>query len=226
MNGKIKDLNDPKKLSILKITWPIFFEMLMLMLLGNIDVLMLSQYSDEAVAGVGVANQLMGMSITMFGFVSAGAAVVISQYIGARKTKEAKKVSLVAIILSLMFGLLVSLFFVLFRYPLLRLMLSEDYLLPIAARMVMVVGGFIFIQAVLLTVGSILRSYGFTRDMLFVTIIMNVINAIGNALVIFGLFSIPVLGVAGVAAVTALSKAIGLVIAITLLCKRIPGIFN
>ena len=215
---------DPKKLSIFAVTWPIFLEILMLMLLGNIDVWMLSQYSDEAVASVGVANQLLGMSITMFGFVSAGAAVIISQYIGAKKFDEAKQVSIVAILSAFIFGLIISSIFVIFRFPLLRLLVSEEYLLPRAGTMVLIVGGFIFIQAVLLTTGAILRSHGFTRDMLIVTVVMNVVNATGNALVVFGFFNIPV--VTGVAVVTASSKILGLSIAFFLLNKKIPGIFN
>jgi Na+-driven multidrug efflux pump len=225
--AKMKEvITDPKKLSLFAVTWPIFIEMLMLMLLGNIDVLMLSQYSDEAVAGVGVANQMMQMSVVMFGFVSAGAAIIISQYIGAKKNEDAKRVSMVAIILALIFGLVVSAFFVTMRFPILRLMISEDYLLPFAGTMVLIVGGFIFIQAVLLTTGAILRSHGFTRDMLVVTVTMNIFNAAGNALVIFGLFGLPVFGVQGVAVVTAFSKLLGLSIAFYLLNKRIPGIFR
>ena len=217
---------DPKKLSIFTVTWPIFLEILMLMLLGNVDVWMLSQYSDDAVAGVGVANQLLNMSITIFGFVSAGAAVIISQYIGAKKIDEAKQVSVVAILSALVFGLIISSIFVIFRFPLLRLLISEEYLLPWAGTMVLIVGGFIFIQAILLTTGAILRSHGYTRDMLIVTVIMNIINALGNALVIFGPFGLPVFGVPGVAAVTAVSKLLGLSIAFYMLSKRIPGIFK
>ena len=226
MSKAKENMVDPKKLSLLKVTWPIFFELLMLMLLGNIDVLMLSQYSDDAVAAVGISNQLLGMSITIFGFVSAGSAIIISQYIGAKKSEDAKRVSLVAIICSLIFGIFISLAFIIFRAPLLNLVVSEDYLLTWANTMILIVGGFIFIQAILLTCGSILRSYGYTRDMLFVTLIMNIFNALGNAIVIFGLFGLPVLGVSGVAVVTALSKLLGLSIAIYRLNKRIPGIFK
>jgi len=217
---------DPKKLSIFVVTWPIFLEILLLMLLGNVDILMLSQYSDEAVAGVGVANQLLHMSITVFGLVSAGAAVIISQYIGAKKIEDAKRVSLVAIISALVFGLVVSTGFIVFRFPLLRLMRLEEHLIQWAGTMVLVVGGFIFIQAILFTIGAILRSHGYTRDMLIVTVMMNIFNAIGNAFVIFGLFGLPVFGVLGVAVVTAFSKFLGLAIALYLLNKRIPGIFR
>jgi len=215
-----------KKLSIFSVTWPIFFELLLLMLLGNVDILMLSQYSDDSVAAVGVSNQLLQTAMTMFGFVSAGVAVIISQYIGAKKIEDAKRVSVVSILTSLCFGLIVSLAFVFLRLPLLRLMGLESALIPEASFFVLIVGGFIFIQAILLTIGAILRSHGHTRDMLVVTIIMNIFNALGNSFVLFGLFGVPILGVPGIAVVTVFSKLLGLTIAIFMLRKRIPGIFR
>jgi len=221
-----EQLVDPKKLSIFKVTWPIFLEILLLMLLGNVDVWMLSQYSDEAVAGVGVANQIIGTALTMFGFVSVGAAVIISQYIGAKKPEDAKRVSMIAILSNLAFGLVISAVYVIFRFQFLNLMQVEDYLIGWGQTVILIVGGFVFIQAVLLTAGSILRSHGYTRDMLYVTLVMNVFNAAGNAIVIFGLFGVPVLGVTGVAWVTAASKLLGMIIAIVVLMRRIPGIFS
>lgn len=217
---------DPKKLSLFVVTWPIFIERLLLMLLGNIDVWMLSQYSDDAVAAVGVANQLMGMSTTIFGFVSAGAAIIIAQNIGAKKSEDAKRISLVALICITLFGLIIGGIFAIFRFPLLRLLISETYLLSWAGTMVLIVGGFIFTQAIMLMCGVILRSHGYTKEMLIVTVTMNIFNAIGNALVLFGLFGLPILGVYGVAVVTSISKVVGLVLALYYVNKRVPGIFT
>jgi len=218
-------ITDPKKLSLFKIAWPIFFEILFLMLLGNVDVLMLSQYSDQAVASVGVANQIIGTAMTMFSFVAVGASVIISQYVGAKKAEDAKRVSLVALMANLAFGLIISAIYVTFRCQFLNLLGVEYYLIHRSQTVILIVGGFVFIQAVLLTTGAILRSHGYTRDMLFVTLTMNIFNGLGNAVVIFGLFGLPALGVTGVAWVTAFSKSLGLVIAIFVLLKRIPGIF-
>ena len=41
-----------RKLSLFALTWPIFIETLLYMLMGNADTLMLSQYSDDSVAAV------------------------------------------------------------------------------------------------------------------------------------------------------------------------------
>ena len=226
MNKKSEVITDPKKLSLFKITWPIFFEILLLMLLGNVDVLMLSQYSDQAVASVGVANQIIGTALTMFSFVSVGAAVIISQYVGAGKIEEAKRVSLVSLMTNLAFGLIISAIYVTFRFQFLNLLGVEYDLIHRSQSVILIVGGFVFIQAVLLTTGAILRSHGYTSDMLVVTLIMNIFNGLGNAVVIFGLFGLPPLGVTGVAWVTVFSKLLGLALAIFILLKRIPGIFS
>ena len=222
----MREESKPKRLSLFSVTWPIFFEIFLLMLIGNVDILMLSQYSDDSVAAVGVANQLVVIAITVFGFVASGVSVIIAQYIGAQKNEDAKQASVVSMTFGLGMGVLISVVFVFLRMPLLRLMNLEPELMPEASTFILIVGGFIFIQAILLTAGAILRSYGFTKDMLAVTLIMNVFNVIGNAIVLFGLFGLPYFGVTGLAWVTALSKVLGLVLAIFMLVRRIPGIFK
>src|SRR5690625_2378407 len=83
-----------------------------------------------------------------------------------------------------------------------------------------IVGSLIFVQALIMTTGAILRSYGHTKDTMRVTIVMNILNVIGNYFVIFGPFGFPVLGVAGVAYLTAISRFIGFIALIFLLIKR------
>jgi len=56
-----------------------------------------------------------------------------------------------------------------------------------------------------------------------VTIVMNIFNVIGNFFVIFGPFGFPVLGVAGVAYSTAISRLLGFIALIFLLIKRSQG---
>ena len=46
---------------LFKLTGPIFLETLLMLTLGVVDTLMLSHHSDNAVAAVGVVNQLLNM---------------------------------------------------------------------------------------------------------------------------------------------------------------------
>ncbi len=215
--------NKTAKLSLFAITWPLFIEILLYMLMGNADTLMLSQYSDNSVAAVGVSNQILSMVIVMFGFIATGTAILVAQNLGAKMDDDAREVSAVSIGANLVFGLVLSAAVFIFSEQLLRLMDLPPELFDEANSYLKIVGGFSFIQSLIMTVSSIIRSYGFTRDIMYVTIGMNVLNVIGNYFFIFGPFGFPVLGVEGVAISTTVSRIIGLLAAIYVMTKRIPG---
>jgi putative MATE family efflux protein len=212
-----------KNMTLFTLTWPIFIEIFLHMLMGNADTLMLSQYSDESVAAVGVSNQILSLIIVMFGFVATGTAILVAQHLGANEKKTAGEVSLVSLAVNLFFGLLLSLSLAIFNKPILKLMDLPESLIDEASSYLVIVGGFAFIQALIMTAGAIMRSYSFTRDVMYITIGMNILNVIGNYLFIFGPLGIPVLGVEGVAISTAVSRILGLLAGIIVLLKRIPN---
>lgn len=216
---------DIGKMSLFALTWPLFIEILLHMLMGNADTLMLSQYSDNSVAAVGVSNQILSIIIVMFGFIATGTAILIAQHLGAKEHKSAKEVAVVSIVGNLLFGLLLSLVLYIYGKTFLRLMGIPAELMDDAYIYLVIVGGFSFIQAIIMTVGSIIRSYGFTKDTMYVTIGMNILNVIGNYLFIFGALGFPVLGVKGVAISTVVSRIIGLGFLLWLLLKRVEGTF-
>lgn len=215
--------NKTKHLTLFALTWPIFVEILLHMLMGNADTLMLSQYSDKAVAAVGVSNQILSVVIVMFGFVAQGAAILIAQNLGANRSKQAGEISVLSISLNLWFSLLLSVALFFGAKGILRIMDLPNEIMGEATAYMQIVGGLIFVQALIMTTGAILRSYGHTKDTMMVTIGMNILNVLGNYFVIFGPFGFPVFGVAGVAYSTAISRFIGFVVLLLLLIKRTQG---
>jgi putative MATE family efflux protein len=212
-----------KKMTLFALTWPIFIEISLHMLMGNADTLMLSQYSDESVAAVGVSNQILSLIIVMFGFVATGTAILVAQHLGAEEENLAREISLVSLAVNLLFGLFLSIALFLFTKPILSSMDLPQSLMSEASSYLKIVGGFAFIQALIMTAGSIMRSYGYTKDAMYITIGMNIINVIGNYMFIFGPFGIPVLGVEGVAISTITSRLLGLIVGIIVIKKRIPS---
>lgn len=73
---------------LFKLTGPIFIETLLMLTLGVVDTLMLSQYSDNSVAAVGVVNQLLNMVFLLFNITTTGTAVMCALYYGARGNKN------------------------------------------------------------------------------------------------------------------------------------------
>lgn len=212
-----------KNMTLFALTWPIFIEIFLHMLMGNADTLMLSQYSDDSVAAVGVSNQILSLIIVMFGFVATGTAILVAQHLGAEENRMAGEVSIVSIAVNLVFGILLSIALVFFSKPILLSMDLPRPLISEASSYLKIVGGFAFIQALIMTAGAIMRSYGYTKDAMYITIGMNIINVIGNYLFIFGPLGVPVLGVEGVAISTITSRMIGLIVSLIVIWKRIPS---
>jgi len=203
-----------KKLTLFALTWPIFIEILLHMLMGNADTLMLSQYSDESVAAVGVANQILFIVIVILSFVVTGTTILISQFLGAKKEQEAANVATLSVGLNALVGIVLSLIFVFFSSYFLRAMNLPEELMEEGLVYIRLVGGFTILQSLIFTFTAILKSYGFTRDVMYITMGMNAINVIGNYLFIFGPFGLPILGVEGVAISTVASRFLGLLVVI------------
>jgi putative MATE family efflux protein len=212
-----------KKLTLFALTWPIFIEISLRMLMGNADTFMLSHFSDNAVAAVGVANQLVSVVLVMYGFVGMGTGIVVSQFLGAKQREKSSEVVVVALGLNLVFGLLLSAALFLFGVPLLHAMDIPPQLMEYAMQFLRIVGGLSFLEAVSMTSAVAVRTHGYTKDAMYVTLGMNILNIIGDYLFLYGPFGIPVLGVTGVALSTTFSRLLGLIVMFTILRKRVEG---
>ncbi|PWW06554.1 putative MATE family efflux protein [Paenibacillus cellulosilyticus] len=212
-----------KKLSLFAVTWPIFIDSVLRMMLGTVDVFMLSRISDKATGAVGLANEIIFFCILMFGFVGVGTSVVVSQYIGAGREKEASKISALAITINLVFGILVSIALVSFGEPLMRLMNLSPEQIDIASKYLKIIGGFIWIEALSYAVSSVIRSNGNTKSVMFVTLGVNIVHMTGNYLLIFGNFGFPEWGVTGAAVSTVVSRLLGIIVLFVILYRRIPS---
>ena len=82
-----------KELKLFSLTWPIFIETALFMLLGFIDVFVLSKYDDLAASSVNTANQAISIVTIVFTVISGAGAVLISQYLGAGNKTGASKIA-------------------------------------------------------------------------------------------------------------------------------------
>ncbi|MGY8620009.1 MATE family efflux transporter [Bacillus safensis] len=223
---KVQAKDEKTHPSLFALTWPIFIEISLYMLMGSADTLMLSQYSDNSVAAVGVSNQLLNLLIVMFSFITTGTTIVIAQLLGADRKQEATQVAYVSLGTNFLISFVISLLMFMLAVPILHMMGLSSELMPDAAVFLQIVGLLSFIQALIMTYSAILKSYGYTRDTMYVTIGMNLLNVAGNYLVIFGPFGFPVLGVMGVAFSTSLARLIGLMAIILIVRRRIGLCFS
>ena len=194
-------------LSLFKLTWPIFLELFLFMCMGLADTFMLSAVSDDAVAGVGAANQYIQIAILILGVVATGASIVVSQYLGSKLVVEASQIAALSVTLNLAVGAVVSVIFIFFSGAIMQIMNLEGAVLTHAQNYLAIVGGFIFLQALITSVSSIIRVQGWTKQAMYVSLGMNVLHLILNYILIFGKFGAPALGVEGAAISSVVSRA-------------------
>ena len=107
--------------SLFNISWPLFIELALHMGMGVTATLMLSHYSDGAAAGVGVANQLLGIFILVFNVTSIAAMILIGQKLGANELHKARRFARSAVGLNFWFGMIIAALVVVFGEHLLQL---------------------------------------------------------------------------------------------------------
>ncbi|WP_313802714.1 MATE family efflux transporter [Cytobacillus sp.] len=184
--------------SLFSITWPLFIEISLHMSVGIIATLILSGYSDKAVAGVGVANQIINIFILIFNVTVIGAMILIGQNLGANQLKRARELARSAFGINLWVGIVMTAVVVLFGNVFLRFYgLSGE--IHVFAHIFLTITGFsLVLEAISLALSAVLRSYGHTKEAMVMTVIMNMICVVGYFIAIKGWFGLPVTGVAGV----------------------------
>ena len=191
---------------------PLLLESILNNLLGTVSTLVLSSYSEEAVAAVGAANSMVGTFGGFFSVIAFGATVRISNYIGAEKLESAKEGSFVTVVLCGCVGLVSSLTLCYFRRPILAFMNLEKSVLEGAMCYFGVRMGFFVFSAISSAFSSILRCYGHATSTVIGGLTTNVINIILSVFVVYFPQYSPVTGVLGVALACVTSQLIGMLI--------------
>uniref|UniRef100_UPI003AF113F1 MATE family efflux transporter n=2 Tax=Acidaminococcaceae TaxID=909930 RepID=UPI003AF113F1 len=136
------------KLSVFKMTWPIFIEILLQMMVGNVDQFMLSHYSQKSVAAVGNANQIINIVIIALSVISMAATILIAQYRGAGNKEKVTEVCTVALLTNFIFGLIISSILFCFDNFFLDLLAVPDDIRSESGLFLRYIGLFIVVQAV------------------------------------------------------------------------------
>ena len=126
----------------------------------------------------------------------------------------------VSLILNLVFGLFVSAILHYGATSLLSMMGLRPELMEYGVSYMKIVGAFAFFQAISLTISASLRSANKAVYPMMVTVVVNILNIIGNYSLIFGKFGIPALGVEGAAISTAFARGVSMVILFVILFRK------
>ena len=212
-----KEKNKYQDQSLFSITWPLFIEISLHMSMGIIATLILSGYSDNAVAGVGVANQIINIFILVFNVTAIGATILIGQNLGANQLDRARRLARSAFGVNFWVGIVMTIIVIAFSGVFLKFYGLSGEIYDFAYTYLTITGLSLFLEAISLALSAVLRSYGHTKETMIVTVIMNVISICGFFIAIKGWFGLPVTGVAGVSYSIIVARVF-IIVALFLLC--------
>lgn len=215
MDGKSARLSN---LELKKLIIPLVIEQTLSVLVGLIDVLMVSSVGEAAVSGVSLADMINILLINIFAALATGGAVVISQAIGRKEIAKGRIDASMLLTISLITGLIIMLLSLLLGEQILNLLYGkvETSVMEAAVKYFKITAISFPFLAIYNSSAAIFRSMGNSKISMFTSTIMNIINVCGNAILIFGFK----MDVAGVAIPTVVSRVVAAILITYLLLNK------
>jgi len=170
---------------------------------------MVGVLGHEAIAAVGIGRQVIMIIMVLVLAISAGATAVVARKLGEKDTDQAESAAGQAIMLVIIFTAVMT--------PV-GILSSETLLILLGAEPGVLVLGVQYMHVFFLGIGFFLANFmckaifhgaGDTKTPLYINIIVNIVNLIGNFLLIYGIWIFPELGVRGAAVASVLSRFVG-----------------
>ena len=197
-------------LSVGALSVPIFIELFLQMLLGNVDQFMLSHYAETAVAAVANANQIINMILFLLIVMSTATTILIAQYLGAKRPDKIDEVYTISIVFHTLFSIVAGAGVIMFHETLCQLLGVPSEILEETSLYMNIVAASIPITGIYTTYVAVFRGHSMPRIAMWIALVMNVVHIILNYALIYGWGPIPSMGVLGVSLSTVISKALGL----------------
>lgn len=211
---KIENLNLNSTKTLIKLTIPIFLELILQVLLGNVDKIMVR--NDLLANAITQANSIIDLLTITISVLTTGSLILISQYKGANDPKREKKIYSIAFYFNLLLGFLLGILMLFCGKIILSLMNVSNEFYNETLVYLYICGGFLFLQSIILTLSSFLRSNAFVTQGLIVSVSINIVNVGLNALFMYAL-KIP--SIIAVALGTVISRSIGSIVLLILIIK-------
>ena len=196
--------------NLVQLIVPLFIEQFLLMFVGIADTFVVSFSSEADVSGVSLVTSFNTVLIFLFTALSAGGAVIISQYIGKGDDRSAARASGQLLMISLVISVAMTALILVFQRQLLRLLFGK-----IEADVMAACLSYLWITTLSLPFlavydagAAVCRSIGKANVTMNISLIANGINVVGNCVGVFVLK----LGAAGVAYPSLLSRALSAVL--------------
>jgi len=188
-----------------KLILPLVVEQILSMLVGMVDTVMVSHAGEAAISGVALVDMINYLFLTIFSAIATGGAVIVSQYLGDRQNDQARLAASQLYTISALISGVIGAICLLCHRQILQLLYGSVEAEVMAASVTyfaITALSFPFL-GLYNAAAALFRSMKKTNVTMYVSLLMNAINVVGNFIGIFILRA----GVAGVAVPTLIARA-------------------
>ena len=169
---------------ILLLAWPLFLEQILSTMVSFADTAMVGQLGSDATAAISISNSFVFLINGVVMALGVGLTAYVARSVGAQKFDEARAYVRHALILLVLIGVPIALLpVVLYWYIPLWMGATESYI-GLARDYLLITSSFRIFTMAIMVLGSIFRGRGDTKTPLYINIIVNIMNVVGNYILI------------------------------------------
>jgi putative MATE family efflux protein len=202
--------------TLVRIAVPIAAQHFITSSLNAVDVVMIGQLGETAVAAVGLANQLFFLLVLLMFGISSGAGMFTAQFWGKRDIANIHKVLGIGLLLGISSSLLFSIAALVFPEFILGIYSKDPAVVALGSIYLRRVAYSYIFTSITFSFASVLRSTENVKLPMMVSIVAISLNTLLNYTLIFGNFGFPVMGVEGAGIATLIARSLECAVLITL----------
>lgn len=185
---------------------PLVMEQLLAILVGMLDTVMISGVGEAAVSGVSLVDNINILVINIFAALATGGAVVAGHALGQKNQEQAGKSAWQMVLFLLYSSAAMTVLLLGAHRVILRTIFGqvEEAVMTSAVTYLIITGLSICPLALYNGCAALFRAMGDSRTTMYISLLMNLINLVGNAILIFGFQ----MGVAGAAIATLIARTV------------------
>ena len=196
---------------------PLFVELFMQIMIGNVNQFMLAPLGTQPAAAVGNALQVLNIVTIALSAMGTASTVLVTRVLGSSTTGESvSRIATVALVVNV--GLSVAMSVVLFAFwpQFFEWLRIDASIQGMASSFLLIVGSTTILQGAFFAFTALLRSYARAGDVMKASLAMNAVNIAASAVLIGGVGFVPSFGVEGAAVANVAARVVGLVFAVRL----------
>jgi len=206
--------------ALARLAVPAMVQGLLFTLVFVVDTLMVARLGATAIAAVGAAGPVIWSLSSLLFALSRATTALVSQAVGAKRLESAHWAAGQSLVLAMVLGLAAAAIFVVGRRAImLPFGLAPEVVAP-ASRYLAIVGAALAVSLPGHVLAVTFQAAGDTRTPLVVSAVGNVVNVVGDYVLIFGVWGFPALGTDGAALATATCRVVEFVLLAGLLRRH------